>query len=123
MYDSTKYINRRHLYKHDKWVYTCIYIINQYVDDTNIFIKYEENSLRQVLNTFKLFQLISGLKVNLDKTEIVPLGLIRKHYTVLMEEEPMKWTTEPIRCLGITVGTDKEELINLNYNKPVILKI
>ena len=98
------------------------YLINQYTDDTNIFIKYEENSLRQVLNTFKLFQLISGLKVNLDKTEIVPLGPIRKHYTVLMEEEPMKWTTEPIKCLGITVSTDKEELINLNY-KPVIFKI
>ena len=30
------------------------YLINQYADDTNIFIKYEENSLRQVLNTFKL---------------------------------------------------------------------
>ena len=98
------------------------YLINQYADDTNIFIKYEENSLRQVLNTFKLFQLISGLKVNLDKTEIVPLGPIRKHYTVLLEEEPMKWTTEPIKCLGITVSTDKEELINLNY-KPVIFKI
>ena len=47
-----------------------------------------------MLDTFKIFQLISALKVNLDKTEIVPLGPILKHYTVLTEEEPMQWTRE-----------------------------
>ena len=47
------------------------YVISQYADDTNIFIRYSEESLKQVVHKFKLFQTISGLNVNLDKTEVV----------------------------------------------------
>jgi hypothetical protein len=98
------------------------YVISQYADDTNIFIKYSEKSLGNVINSFRTYQTISGLKVNLDKTEIVPLGPIKQHYNILLEGEQLRWTTDPIRCLGIIICTDKERLIDLNYI-PIITKM
>ena len=96
------------------------YLISQYADDTNIFIKYSEQSLRKVIYSFRRFQYISGLKVNLDKTEIVPLGPIREHYKILAEEEHLRWTTDPVKCLGVTICVNKEDLISQNYNKVAV---
>ena len=98
------------------------YIISQDADDTNIFTKYSEENLRKILDAFKTFQTIAGLKVNLDKTEIVPLAPIRKHYNILLKGEQLKWTTEPVKCLGIVVSTDREQLIELNYT-PIVNKM
>ena len=98
------------------------YLISQYADDTNIFIKYSEENLRKIIDSFRTFQIMSGLKVNLDKTEIVPLGPIRQNYIQLLVNEQLKWTTDPIKCLGVIISTNRDQMIDLNYT-PIINKM
>ena len=65
---------------------------------------------------------MSGLKVNLDTTEIVPLGPIRPNYIQLLVNEQLKWTTDPIKCLRVIISTNRDKMIDLNYT-PIINKM
>jgi len=92
------------------------YLISQYANDTNIFIKYSEENLRKIISSFRTYQTLSCLKVNLEKTRTnETLGPMKQHYNVLLEDEQLKWTTDPIQCTGIIICTDKDRLIDLNY--------
>ena len=51
--------------------------IVQLADDTTIFTK-DLDSLQAFIADFKHFESISGLKLNLDKSEIIPLGPLRQ---------------------------------------------
>ena len=53
------------------------YKICQLTDDTTIFAQ-DIESLQTFKEDFKLFEIISGLKLNLGKSEIVPLGPLVK---------------------------------------------
>ena len=48
--------------------------ISRYADDTTLVVTYDRNNLNRVLDTLKFFHLISGLKVNIEKTKVVQLG-------------------------------------------------
>ena len=50
------------------------YKILQYADDTTIFLDGTENSLSATLKLLDDFHKISGLKVNIDKTNAVWIG-------------------------------------------------
>ena len=49
------------------------YKIYQLADDTTIFLE-NVSCLEEVINHFRAFQKISGLKLNMEKTVIIPLG-------------------------------------------------
>ena len=45
-----------------------------FADDTTVFIKRTEKNLRALVKIITDFSKISGLKANLDKTMVCPLG-------------------------------------------------
>jgi hypothetical protein len=45
-----------------------------YADDTQIIIDGSENSIKTSINILNEFSKISGLKVNLNKSELIPLA-------------------------------------------------
>ena len=94
----------------------------QYADDTGLLVLYSEPVLRRIINTFKDFQVLSGLKVNFDKTQIMPIGAIKNNFDILLPETGIKWTTEPVPTLGIKVSNSMSETIQINYS-PVKGKI
>jgi hypothetical protein len=94
----------------------------QYADDTGLMILYSQAVLSKVINTFNNFKVISGLKVNYDKTEIMPLGAIRQTYTILLPELNIRWTNQPIKILGILVSSNKQEMAEINF-VPAITKV
>ena len=49
--------------------------ISQYADDTTLVIKNDKANLNRVLDTLKFFHSTSGLKVNIEKTKVVQLGV------------------------------------------------
>ena len=49
------------------------HIISQYADDTSLFITGGTQTLKIVLDIFKKFELESGLKINIDKTQVMPI--------------------------------------------------
>ena len=51
-------------------------IISAYADDTTLYLK-DKHSLIKAIDVLHNFQTYSGLKVNLDKSDILPLGKYR----------------------------------------------
>ena len=47
---------------------------SQYADDTTLFLKYNEQNIRNCMRTLKEFEQISGLKVNTEKTKVIKIG-------------------------------------------------
>lgn len=98
------------------------YKISQYADDTILFLRYTEESLKEAVNIFKDYQHYSGLRVNYDKTEIMPLGPIKNHFDILLPENNMIWHRGPISVLGIKIAQNIGETIELNFS-PKLNKI
>ena len=58
--------------------------ISQFADDTTLFIKQSELNLRLCMNILDEFHLISGLKINVDKTKVVKFGKDRDSRYILI---------------------------------------
>ena len=73
--------------------------ITQYADDTCLYL-HVSNSLENIVKLFKDFYRYAGLKLNIDKTEIIWLGrnnMCGKIYNI-------KITQEPVKVLGIWIS-------------------
>ena len=49
--------------------------ISQYADDTTLVIKNDKGNLNRFLDTLRFFHSVSGLKVNIEETKVVQLGV------------------------------------------------
>ena len=49
--------------------------IAQYADDTTLLLKQDLSNLNRALGTLKFFHSVSGLKVNIETTNVVQLGV------------------------------------------------
>jgi hypothetical protein len=91
------------------------YKLFQFADDTGLTVLYSKQVLNRIIETFDDFKILSGLKVNFDKTEIMPLGPIKNSYDILIPEAGITWTKGPIRVLGISMFTCIEKTLAINY--------
>ena len=69
------------------------HVISQYADDTVLFLAVDPISLKEIVQTFEAFSSISGLVINKQKTEFMPMrnhkvGMIRFNSTGLVLD---KW--------------------------------
>ncbi len=55
-----------------------IHKICQYADDTILFMPFDVQSIDATFDIFEQFQAISGLKITFNKTEIFPIGPLKK---------------------------------------------
>jgi hypothetical protein len=55
-------------------IYDRYYLLSLYADDVTIFMEYDEQSLREVIKILKEFRKLSGLDINLQKTQCVKFG-------------------------------------------------
>ncbi len=93
--------------------------ISQYADDTALSLLYSAKTIATVKQTFDSFEIISGLKVNYDKTQILRIGSVKGLDCTLCPEINMKWTNEPIPLLGIDITPDISHLLEINYRNVV----
>ena len=86
--------------------------ISQYADDTCLFLR-DNKEIDHALFEIQHFSAVSGLVLNLTKTEGMYLGNeLNANYN---ESKGIKWPTEPIRYLGIYIGRDTKECEKLNW--------
>lgn len=83
----------------------------QYADDTTLFVD-NVKSAYKVLDTFNSFEKISGLKVNLDKSEAMWLGSKKN---VGDKPLPLKWCT-CMKILGVYFSYDLDIRLRLNFD-------
>ena len=73
--------------------------------------------MREIIKFFKVFAKVSGLKINYEKSQIMPLGRIKHNNNRMVPECNFQWTEGPINSLGVVICHRAEDLINLNYTK------
>lgn len=84
--------------------------LSQYADDTTVFLR-DELQVPDAIDTIANFSRVSGLTLNLDKTEAMWIGSFKDRKEKLFG---FKWS-KTIRYLGIFIGYDKEESHKLNW--------
>ena len=80
----------------------------QHADDMTLTLK-NINSLSHAVNTINLFCQNAGSRINLKKTECIPLGTLKDQYHPV---EGIKVSKHEVKCLGIYIGHDKIEYYN-----------
>ena len=92
------------------------FLLGQYADDTFFLLDGNQTSLSQCLDTMELFGECSGLKVNVEKTKAVWLGIKRFSKDVLLPEKKLAWVfNEPFDILGITFFVETRQIVEYNY--------
>ena len=89
-----------------------MFLLSQFADDTTIFLANTPNNIKNCLHTLHKFQEISGLKMNTNKTEVMPLGNTN---TSSIREHKLTTVNEYTKILGIKVAYDTIETTKLNY--------
>ena len=102
-------------YVFDEETNTCIKLVI-YADDLNLFLEYDENSLRKALQILEDFKRISGLEIQVKKTQVVLLG--RKYIEQehkLCNDINLKWDQQ-FRLLGLDYDAYNNNNITVNYD-------
>lgn len=90
-------------------------LLGQYADDIWNIIKDNEESFTALFQTYSNFEECTGLTINYDKTEIMRIGCLEhasaEKYTLL----PLKWTSGPIKILGIDIHNDIQTMSQVNF--------
>ena len=70
--------------------------ISQYADDTTFILDGSQSSFSRSLYPLDKFALISGLKVNYDKTEALWIGSRKGSQTIFPSGKPILWAEEKV---------------------------
>ena len=73
---------------------------SQYADDTSLFLKSNEENLRNALSILRWFYTKSGLKINMSKTKVIRIGPIRETDCRFCRENNLDWVSQ-LTALGI----------------------
>ena len=85
--------------------------ISQYADDTTLFLDGSKTSLQASLDSLDHFSIVSGLKVNSTKTDVLWIGTLKGRRDVFFQERKLKWANDSIRALGVHFLTNEEQAI------------
>ena len=88
--------------------------LSQYADDTKLFLDGKEQSLKETLNVFKIFYLMSGLKINVEKTSAIWIGSLSHSTRQLCKEYKLDWSQGSFRILGVTFTAEVFDIWNIN---------
>lgn len=86
--------------------------ISLFADDILLFLTNADSSLSRLVELLNLYSSFSGYKINLDKSEILPLSEFNKD--TIQHNFPFKWSPSGIKYLGILVNKDLGNLYKLN---------
>ena len=86
-------------------------------DDTTLFVS-NINSICHAVKTLNDFEIHSGLKINIDKSEVIPLGTCRlKSITLPKSINKIKINHITLKKLHTWFSHDIKESISLNFNE------
>ncbi len=90
--------------------------INLMADDTTLFLS-NILSLSHAIDKFEKFEKISGLKLNLGKTELIPIGKLTNKNIVLPQHLcKIKIKHGPFKALGVWFSGKETEITELNLD-------
>jgi hypothetical protein len=94
--------------------------ISQFADDTTLILDGTKTSLDETLNILSEFAIISGLKVNFEKTKVVWIGRKKFSSDSIKTRWKLAWNQSTFRMLGIDFHVDLTKMIHINYSEKII---
>ena len=93
------------------------YKLSLMADDMTLFIG-DLESLNNTVMALETFESFSGLKLNLGKTELIPIGKPRDSNTIKLSEKLEKISVKqvPFKALGVWFSNNIKEISYLNFN-------
>ena len=64
--------------------------------------------------------MISGLRLNNKKKEILWIGACAGRQDKLCPEKDLKWTTDKLKALGVWISSDPVVSMKANYNEKLL---
>ena len=95
-------------------------LMSQYADDTSLILDGSETSLQEAITELNNFAKISGLKINIDKTQVVWIGSKRFSEDKFFPELKLVWGKSKFTLLGIEFSTNLHEIPKINFDKKLI---
>ena len=86
-----------------------------FADDTTIFLERTAKKLRYATKFITAFHKISGLACNIDKTVVIPIGLITDKHNILCPDLGMVWD-DTFTILGFSLDS-KLKYLDINFKK------
>ena len=93
--------------------------ISQYADDTTLILDGSESSFSRSLSILDSFALISGLKVNYEKTEALWIGPYKNSESAISSSKPILWAKDKVYALGIWFSTSNDAYLNTNFTEKI----
>ena len=87
--------------------------INSYADDTTIYVS-NVFSLECAIKVICKFSEFSELKINLEKSEALPLGSFKDNHPDISHLN-INFSSGPVRYLGVLLSTCQEKIFELNF--------
>ena len=88
------------------------YLINQFVDDTSMAILNDSLNVQSCFEALNKFVLISALKINVNKMELLQLGCFKQLNCGTIK---LNLIAESTRVLGIHICKVNNKLVEINY--------
>ena len=99
------------------YVKEILRFLNQYADDMDMCMKFNEKSLNSALEQIKLFHRSTGFLLSYEKTTIYRIGSLCDSKAELYTPRKMNWSSETVNILGIEITNtdDADNLCKINY--------
>lgn len=98
----------------------CPILVSQYADDTSLMLDGSEISLRESINEINCFSKISGLKININKTQVIWIGSKKYSLDQFLPELGLQWGRDHFMLLGIEFNVNLHKIPKLNFDKKLI---
>ena len=93
------------------------YKLKMLADDMSLILK-DMASIELAIKEFQTFSKFSGLQLNLDKTEIIPIGVnTKKHHRKPLSLSEIKIRTGCFKTLGVWFSKNVKEMVRLNFEE------
>jgi len=93
--------------------------LSQYADDTTLILDGSKESCLESLVLIETFGNVSGLRLNIKKTEALWIGSKKDCDIKLLPEKDFKWPKKKVKALGVWLSTDPNIIISLNYKEKI----
>lgn len=92
-------------------------VLSQYADDTQLYLDGSENSLQAALKLLELFRIISGLKVNVEKTRVIWIGSSVGSPIKLCQHVKLDWTQSNFKVLWNNLCSKRRQYLEFQLHK------
>lgn len=92
----------------------AVHKLSLYADDLLLFVSEPDRSIPHVLDLLKEFGQVSGYKLNLHKSELLPINSAAIAYP--LSKLPFKTSLNQFNYLGICVTKNYSDLFNCNFS-------